>query len=74
VTVKAEVDLLNVRSQPGTAYMVVTTMKSGERAEVVGKNATGDWWQVNVNGTTGWVFSELVDFSGDPAAAPVIPQ
>jgi outer membrane lipoprotein-sorting protein len=74
VTVKAEVDILNVRSQPDTAYKIITTMKSGERAEVLGKTATGDWWQVNVGGTLGWVFSAMVDFSGDPAAVPVIPQ
>ena len=74
VTVKAEVEILNVRSQPDTAYKIIATMKSGERAVVLGKTATGDWWQVNVVGTVGWVFTEMVDFSGDPAAVPVIPQ
>ncbi len=67
VTVKPEVDILNVRSQPDTAYKIITTMKSGEQAEVVGKNAAGDWWQVKVGGTLGWVFGAMVDFSGDPA-------
>ena len=74
VTVKAEVEILNVRSQPGTAYKIITTMKSGERAEVVGKNAAGDWWQVNVGGRLGWVFAAMVDFSGDPAGVPVVPK
>jgi outer membrane lipoprotein-sorting protein len=74
VTVKPEVGILNVRSQPDTIYKIISTLKSGERAEVLGKNAAGDWWQVNVNGTVGWVFAAMVDFSGDPAAVPVIPQ
>ncbi len=74
VTVKAEVDLLNVRSQPDTAAKIITTMKTGERAEVLGKTAAGDWWQVKIEGTAGWVFAALVDFSGDPAAVPVLPQ
>jgi outer membrane lipoprotein-sorting protein len=73
VTVKAEVDILNVRSQPDTSYKIIATMKAGERAEVVGKNAAGDWWQVNVGGTLGWVFAEMVDFSGDPAGVPMVP-
>ena len=72
VTVKAEVDILNVRSQPDTAYKIITTMKSGQQAEVLGKNAAGDWWQVKVEGTVGWVFAEMVDFNGDPAAVPVV--
>ena len=74
VTVKAEVDILNVRSQPSTLYKIITTMKSGQRAEVLGKTAAGDWWQVNVDGRLGWVFSTMVDFNGDPAAVPVIPR
>jgi outer membrane lipoprotein-sorting protein len=74
VTVKAEVDILNVRSQPDTSYKVITTMKAGQQAGVLGKNAAGDWWQVKVDGTLGWVFGAMVDFSGDPAAVPVVPQ
>ena len=74
VTVKPEVDLLNVRSQPDTAYKIITTMKAGQQAEVLGKNAAGDWWQVKVDGALGWVYAAMVDFSGDPAGVPVAPQ
>jgi SH3-like domain-containing protein len=74
VTVKPEVEVLNVRSQPDTNYKIVTTLKSGEIAEVVGKNSAGDWWQVNVGGTVGWVFAAMVDFSGDPSGVLVVPQ
>jgi outer membrane lipoprotein-sorting protein len=74
VTVKDEVDLLNVRSQPDRAAKIITTMKTGERAEVLGKTAAGDWWQVKIDGNAGWVFAELVDFSGDPAEVPVLPE
>ncbi len=72
VTVKTEVAALNVRSQPDIASKVLTTMSAGQRADVLGKNLAGDWWQVTVNGISGWVFAEYVDFTGDSAAPPVV--
>lgn len=74
VTVKPEVSLLNVRSLPDMAAPILTTMKSSEHAAVISKTPAGDWWQVNVSGTTGWVFAAMVDFSGDPTIVPVIPK
>jgi len=74
VTVKAEVAALNVRSQPDIASKILTSMSAGQRADVSGKNAAGDWWQVTVNGISGWVSAEYVDFAGDASAPPIIIQ
>lgn len=61
-------DMLNVRSKPGTEYPIVA--KVGPTA--VGLIATGQerllpgsiWYEVTVEGTTGWVNSSFVGFVG----------
>ena len=63
---------MNVRSGPGTAYPIVGALRTGEQAEIVGKNPQGDWWQIALpGGQTGWVFGALVQTSGDLAAVAV---
>ena len=63
---------LNVRSGPGTAYPIVQALGSGENAEIVGKNAQSDWWQVQLgDAQLGWVYSPLVETSGDVASVAV---
>ncbi|MDO4173371.1 MAG: SH3 domain-containing protein [Eubacteriales bacterium] len=52
---------LNVRSGPGTKYGVVTTMSKGQSATKVG--VSGNWYQVKVNGKTGYVSSKYVTTS-----------
>ncbi|MCL4835479.1 MAG: SH3 domain-containing protein [Caldilineaceae bacterium] len=51
---------MNVRSGPGTNYGIVGSANAGQRFTVTGKNGAGDWWQINFNGQTGWVFGQLV--------------
>lgn len=69
---KADVDLVNVRNGPGTDFQIISTLAPKVIVKVTGKNADGTWYQVEVDGNTGWVFAELVDFSGDPATLPVV--
>jgi uncharacterized protein YraI len=78
-------DIVNIRSGPGTAYGLVGSAQTGETFPVTGKNQAGDWWQINYNGQTGWIFGQLVSASGTegvavaqnipavPTAAPVPP-
>ena len=55
---------MNVRGGPGTNYNVIGTAAAGQRFEITGKNpGLGDWWQINYNGQTGWVFGQLVTAS-----------
>ena len=51
---------MNVRGGPGTNYNVIGSANAGQRFTVTGKNAAGDWWQINFNGQAGWVFGQLV--------------
>lgn len=65
---------LNVRSGPGTAYPILSKVNTGDELVVRGRNATGDWLQVQVasaTADTGWVAAQYVTFSGDMNALPV---
>ncbi len=73
---------VNLRSGPGTNYANVGQARNGERYDITGKNAGGDWYQINFNGQTVWVTSQYVIIEGDPnsvqvaaniPAAPVAP-
>ncbi len=62
---------INVRSGPGTNYPVVGQLAPGEAATVTGYDAGQTWWQIALTdesestGGDGWVYSEIVEFSGD---------
>ena len=72
---------MNVRGGPGTNYNVIGSANAGQRFPVTGKNAAGDWWQINFNGQAGWVFAQLVtgentagvQIATNIPAAPVAP-
>ena len=78
-------DIVNIRTGPGTNYGLAGSAQVGETFRVTGKNAGGDWWQIDYNGQTGWVFGQLVTATGTegvavaqnipapPTAAPVPP-
>lgn len=50
----------NLRQGPGTTHPRAGVVKQGETFEVLGKNPTGDWWQIQVNGQPAWIYDNLV--------------
>jgi uncharacterized protein YraI len=65
--------VINVRSGPGTDYLLLGTLGTAENADTIGKNAAGDWWQVRLaDGTVGWVLGQLVEAEGDTTTVAVI--
>jgi uncharacterized protein YraI len=56
-------DLLNVRRSPNCDCDTLTQVRSGETYPIVGRNADSSWWQININGTIGWVFSRFAEVS-----------
>jgi hypothetical protein len=69
---EAAANRINVRSGPSTDYPVVSQLGPGQEAAVTGRAADGSWWQVKLaDETVGWVFGELVTFSGDSEAIAV---
>jgi uncharacterized protein YraI len=52
---------LNVREQPNASSNILTKINQRETYPIVGCNADRSWWQINVNGTIGWVFGSFVN-------------
>ena len=57
---------VNVRSGPATRFRALATMRAGESAAVVGRNADATWWQVSYNGIVGWVIGVYGVMQGTP--------
>ena len=62
---------LNVRAAPDIASNVLTKINRSETYPVLGKDADGSWWQLNVNGTVGWVYWRFIDVA-NPQVVPVV--
>lgn len=55
----------NLRSGPGTAYPTVGQLKAGQALDIIGRNASGDWWQLAWDGPgQAWVAGTIVNVLG----------
>jgi uncharacterized protein YraI len=55
----------NLRSGPGTAYPTVGQLKAGQALDIIGRNASGDWWQLAWDGPgLAWVAGTIVNVLG----------
>lgn len=64
--------IVNVRQGPSTQYPVIGQVQPGVVYAILGKNQAGDWWQVDLNGQTGWTIGSLVNAAGDTGSVAVI--
>lgn len=76
VKLKVGQDFANVRTGPDVAYQRVGELNvaSVNAAAVKGKSANGQWWQINFPSAPGgvaWVYSLLVDLTGNAAQVAV---
>lgn len=56
---------VNVRSAPSSrGTTIVAKMQRNETARIVGRTANNAWWQVNYQGTVGWVSSTFARIQG----------
>lgn len=62
---------VNLRSGPGADYDVVGQVVAGQRYPVLARTATGDWWQIDVDGLPAWISADLASLEGASAALPV---
>jgi uncharacterized protein YraI len=62
---------LNVRRGPNTNTGVLVKINLKEIYPVIGRNADSSWWQINVNGTVGWVYWRFFDVN-NPQLVPVV--
>lgn len=58
---------LNIREGPDVVYPILGGLLMSQKAQVTGRNASGSWWQINFNGTLGWI-SAPHTFPEAPAA------
>ncbi|GAB4563896.1 MAG: hypothetical protein Kow0047_13190 [Anaerolineae bacterium] len=56
---------MNVRAGPGTNYPIIGAARAGQTFLITGKNPQGDWWQIDYNGRTGWLYAPLTVPQGD---------
>jgi len=62
----------NVRAGPGTAFPVVGGLYQDEKAPLLGRSQAGDWLQVQLPDSLGWIFAPLVETSLPIADLPVV--
>jgi hypothetical protein len=65
---------MNVRQQPSQTAAVATTARRGAVLPVLGKSTDGKWFQVELDGATGWVLGSLTLPNAGALAAPVVEQ
>lgn len=66
---------MNVRGGPGTSFEIVGSAQPGQRFPIMGVNAEGNWWQIDFNGRTAWIYAPFVQAQNaeDVAIALEIP-
>ena len=62
----------NVRAGPDTDFPVVGGLYENEQAALLGRNLGGDWVQVQLPESVGWIFAPLVETSVPIAELPVV--
>ena len=56
---------INLRSGPGKAYPIMAKLHTGEEANIIARNASGDWWQLAWDGQVqAWVAGTVVQVKG----------
>lgn len=63
---------VNVRSGPGTIYLIIGGIQVNQSFPVTGQISGGGWYQIDYNGLTGWVGSSVAALQGDCTSLPVV--
>ncbi|MCZ0938420.1 MAG: excalibur calcium-binding domain-containing protein [Caldilineaceae bacterium] len=63
---------VNVRTGPGTVFSIIGTVEQGDRFDVGGRNAAGDWLEFCcVNGQHGWIYAPLLIVNQEISSIPL---
>lgn len=73
VTLSPSGDIANVRSGPGTDYGIVGSVRRGDILDVIERTPDNSWYLIVLpeNNVSGWIFSGVVQVSGDRNLVPV---
>jgi uncharacterized protein YraI len=66
--------VVNVHAAPNTEAEIIATLEAGSQAQVLGKNESGEWIQIDFNGSLGWVIAETVTINMPVGDLPVIEE
>lgn len=64
--------IVNLRSGPGSDFEVLEIVAYQTPLSVLGRNASGTWLRVSVQGIDGWMSASYVDVRGSISALPVL--
>ncbi len=65
--------LLNVRSGPGIdGYTIIDQVTANSALPIVGRDASGEWWQVRTGDQVAWVAGAYVYAAGPLEALPIV--
>lgn len=62
---------LNFREGPSTDNEIIRVLTSGTLAPITGRLGDNSWWELNVNGTTGWVAAQFTTPYGNCTNVPI---
>lgn len=62
---------LNVRSEPNASATILAKIRWDRDYPITGRNADSSWWQINVDGTIGWVYWRYINIA-NPNVVPVV--
>ena len=68
-------DHLNIRSGPNTAAVVLALADDGAALSVIGRNAAGDWLQIQISAVAedvGWVAAAYMEVNGSVNDLPMV--
>lgn len=63
---------INLRSGAGTNFDIVGTLAFNEAVSIIGRNASGDWVQIEFEDSSAWVFASLLTIDGNPTLLNVV--
>lgn len=63
---------VNVRSGPGTIYLIIGGIQVGQSFPVTGQINNASWYQIDYNGQSGWVGASVAALTGDCTSLPVL--
>jgi uncharacterized protein YraI len=65
----------NVRTGPGISYPAIGGIKQGDTAPVLGRDATGSWYEISYKGGLaglGWISAVTASYAGNKSVLPVV--
>lgn len=64
-------NIVNLRNSPSTTADVLQVVAYQTPLTVLGRNQSGSWLYISVNGATGWVAGEFIDVGGVISRLPI---